>query len=220
MVEEALKPETFASWWTPLQAAAYAVDCVGKDSAGDAIWQLLVAGMIQAVATSSSITPEDRSPITNNSPSEIPKSRWQRFSQTGSDLWNGGYARFWIPKGWNGRNASYRAFGIKLNPDDIRANLPAPNPELFFPKRKPALEPPITATANKGGAPRKDWWDDFWIEICRQIYDNELKPKTQADLEKAMFEWVENHRGGTVGETTIKAAARKLFKAWGLGSKT
>ncbi|MBV8450889.1 MAG: hypothetical protein JOZ29_01270 [Deltaproteobacteria bacterium] len=79
---------------------------------------------------------------------------------------------------------------------------------------------PTANTANKGGRPRKEWWDDFWIEICRQIWMGDLQPKTQAELERAMFEWVENHRNAEVGETTVKAAAKKLFKAWGLGSKT
>jgi hypothetical protein len=81
------------------------------------------------------------------------------------------------------------------------------------PSTQPAKE------LNKGGRPRKEWWDDFWIEICGLIYEGKLIPKTQADLEKAMLEWVENRRDAEVGETTIKSAARKLFKAWKMGVK-
>lgn len=118
-------------------------------------------------------------------------------------------------------SAIYQAFGVRLNPADVRDSLPAPRPTpkpMWVKKPEPEKPAPILPDLGKGGRPRKEWWDDFWIEICRQIYDNELNPKTQADLERAMFEWVEN-QGFDVGETTIKAAAKKLFKAWKLGVK-
>ena len=67
----------------------------------------------------------------------------------------------------------------------------------------------------KGGRPPKEFWDDFWIEICGKIYEGDLKPKTEAELKRAMHEWVVNN-GHEAGETVIKIAARKLFKAWKL----
>lgn len=220
-----ITPEDVADWFTPMQAIGFASLCVGVDGASKAVWQLLTGGMIQAVATSSSQMPKDRSPITKDKPSIIPRSIWNDLSETGTDLWNGGYARFWISRGYE-QGTTYRYFGIKLNPAHVKANLPPPRPDLIADAAgsssstetpQPAPTPEIM---NRGGRPRKEWWDDFWIEICRQIWIGDLKPDTQADLERAMFEWVENHRNAEVGETTIKAAARKLFKAWKLGSKT
>ena len=212
-----IKPSDIEGWYTPIEACAYAANCVGTKGASNAVWRLLEAGLIEAVANSASRTPKDSAPIVRTKPVRIPERFWKAFTDHGSDLWNGGYARFWVSNKNSGTTFQY--FGIKLNPDDVHANLPEPRHQPEAPQATSPV-PAAEETANKGGRPRKEWWDDFWIEICRQIYEGDLKPKTQAELEKAMVEWVENHRNAEVGETTIKAAARKLFKAWGLGSKT
>jgi hypothetical protein len=102
-----------------------------------------------------------------------------------------------------------RFFDVRFEPEAVRAI--GPN----APKSPDAPSVPKEAEVNKGGRPRKDWWDDFWIDICRQIYEGDLKPARQADLERAMLDWVSDH-GYEVGETSIKNAARKLFKAWKL----
>jgi hypothetical protein len=105
-----------------------------------------------------------------------------------------------------------RHFNVRFDPAAVRAIVA---PHQVDAQIKP--RPEEVAPANKGGAPRKEWWDDFWIEICRKIYDNELKNiQKQADIERAMHDWV-SVQGFDVGETTIKNAARKLFKAWKLG---
>jgi hypothetical protein len=224
-----IRLDDIADWYTPMEACAYASLCLGWDGASKAVWQLLAGGMIQAVASSSSRAIKDRGPITNDKPSIIPKRIWTDFSESGSDLWNGGYARFWVSKG-DEHGTVYRYFGIKFDPADVKSNLPPPRPDLVAQaagtaapapaQNRIATSAPVAEPVNKGGRPRKEWWDDFWIEVCRQIWIGDLQPKTQADLERAMIEWVENHRSGEVGETTIKAAAKKLFKRWDLGSKT
>ena len=76
--------------------------------------------------------------------------------------------------------------------------------------------PPPPTQVNKGGRPAKDWWDDFWIDICGKIYEGDLKPQRQADLEKAMLDWATNH-GHELSEATARKAAKKLFSAWKLG---
>ena len=224
-VEREISSEEIATWCTPMQACAYAASCVGLQGASGALWQLLKAGMIKAAATSSSTMPNDGSPRADSKPSFIPKGLWRHASGTGTDLWKGEYARFWVAKDRvYGVPTAYQYFGIKFDPNDIKANLPAQNPiyeaEIMAAgavSTKPA-EAAKPTEPHKGGRPRKVFWDDFWIEICGQIYEGDLKPKSQADLERAMFEWVEN-RDHEIGETTIKAAARKLFKAWKLGVK-
>jgi hypothetical protein len=231
-----IKPnaEEVASWYTPIEACAYAAQIFGPEKASDAIWERLVGGMIEAVATATSIMYGDDSPATTREPTFIPRFYWRHISNKGTDIWGACDVRFFIPARLiqAAKPRTVRCFGVKLNPRDIHETLPpippdaqrwAPEP-LTAPYQEPSPKKPESVTkptvpTNKGGRPRKEWWDDFWIEICRQIYDNELKPKTQADLERAMLEWVENHDAG-VGEATIKAAAKKPFKAWNLGSKT
>ncbi len=130
MTEAATKltPEMFASWWTPLEALAYTSRCVSFNGANKALWQLLVSGMIAAIATSSSATEESYAPQTSTEPRFIPKSQWKDFTATGSDLWTGAYARFWSVGTRGSRPTTRLAFGIKFNPNDVRPNLPPPNP--------------------------------------------------------------------------------------------
>jgi hypothetical protein len=82
------------------------------------------------------------------------------------------------------------------------------------PKAPSAVKSKAAPSVPKGGRPKADWWDDLWVEICRQIYEGELIPKRQADIERAMLEWVTN-RGEDVGATTIRPRASKLWKAIG-----
>lgn len=56
-----------------------------------------------------------------------------------------------------------------------------------------------------------DWWDDLWIEIFRQIYLGDLKPKTQADIVKAMQQWLSD-RDIEAADSTLKPRARKLLQ--------
>ncbi len=86
------------------------------------------------------------------------------------------------------------------------------------PYRPPAqAEPtPIQAAAksenvNKGGKPRAEHWEDMWSSIAAQLYDGDLKPATQADIERAMMGWCVDKQI-EIGETAIRERARKLWK--------
>jgi hypothetical protein len=57
-----------------------------------------------------------------------------------------------------------------------------------------------------------DWREDLWIEICRQLYGGELIPKTQADIERAMHQWISDH-SHAAGGTTVRDRASKLWRA-------
>lgn len=46
--------------------------------------------------------------------------------------------------------------------------------------------------------------------MCRQIYFGDLVHEKQADIEKAMADWLAKHNY-EAGEQTIRRAARKLF---------
>ncbi|WP_196232981.1 hypothetical protein [Sphingomonas segetis] len=47
--------------------------------------------------------------------------------------------------------------------------------------------------------------------MARQLYGGDLQPKRQADIEKAMHDWL-SANGHTAGETQVRERARKLWQ--------
>lgn len=74
---------------------------------------------------------------------------------------------------------------------------------------KPAL-PQSSADKKKGGRQPKDFWDDMWAAIGASLYNGDLKPKSQADVERAMAEWIDGH-GYSASESSVRARARRLW---------
>ena len=62
----------------------------------------------------------------------------------------------------------------------------------------------------KGGRPPAEFWDDMWATIAASLYDGGLKPKSQADVERAMTDWIEG-QGFSAAVSTIRARARRLW---------
>lgn len=69
-----------------------------------------------------------------------------------------------------------------------------------------------SSTRPRGGRPPAEWWDDLWVEICRQLYSGDLQPTKQSDIEDAMHQWLLN-RGDSAASSTVRARARKLWMA-------
>jgi hypothetical protein len=217
-----VSPDEFANWVTPQQALLRARSALATD-AQKAIWERFHGGIIRTAALKSSrASPPDAEPQITETPTVIPARYWGHFSDsTKSEFWQTGVARFFFRP--ERKRVTYptviRCFDVRLHPTDVEASFPQSreiSPAVMHPVQEPPNRPdPTLPEPNKGGRPRKDWWDDFWIDICQQIYEGDLKPAKQADLERAMHDWVINH-GHEAGETSIKNAARKLFKAWKL----
>jgi hypothetical protein len=66
------------------------------------------------------------------------------------------------------------------------------------------------AESGKTGRPRASFWDDMWAAIARDLYEGDLKPQTQADIETAMFRWIESH-GHSAAVSTVRSRARRLW---------
>jgi len=106
-----------------------------------------------------------------------------------------------------------RYYSVKFDPAGVRAlvaNAPKKQPA---PVTTPSAETPAK---DKGGRPRNEWWEDFWIDICVQIYDGTLVPKKQADVERAMLDWATKH-GHELSEAYARQKARKLFTRFQTG---
>jgi hypothetical protein len=187
--EPEISAEKLASWWSPQAAFAYAKTCVGDGAAANAIWQRLIGGLIETASTTSSVTPKDRAPIPNWDPELIPRRFWKLFSKTGSDFWGAGDARFFLPG--TGTSTVYQAFGIKLNPADLRETLPPPRPppkrmwvkppEPEKPVEKPKTEEP---EPEQKGPPVAAEHLKAWFDLYQRVYsgpnDTEANAVTSA----------------------------------------
>jgi hypothetical protein len=72
-------------------------------------------------------------------------------------------------------------------------------------------EAPKTARlVSKGGRPPAEFWDDLWAHIAASLYAGELKPKSQADVQRSMSEWIEG-RGYSAADSTVKGRARRIW---------
>jgi hypothetical protein len=96
-----------------------------------------------------------------------------------------------------------QAFGVSFLRTDIEKMIPSGSVQRVV------RASPVLAT---GGRPPADWWDDLWVEICRQIYAGELVPKRQAEIQKAMQQWCSD-KGYSDAASTIRPRASKLWNA-------
>jgi hypothetical protein len=131
---------------------------------------------------------------------EIPKEFWWAEGHEAlTQNWPTGDFDTWVKRG----QVHLQAFGVSFLRADIEKMIPPPATKASV---------AATPTPSKGGRPKADWWEELWIEVCRQLYVGDLKPKTQADIERAMLQWISDH-DKSAGETTIRDRASRLWRA-------
>src|SRR5262249_52632921 len=139
---------------------------------------------------------------------QIPLNVWQRIAHghwDDSELWaTNDLVIGLLPQPGDFRSIELRYFGIRFDPIGLQKMLPSSDRSVT----SQALQ--NRKTNSKGGRPRKDFWDDLLIAIFARIYRGDLKPKSQADIEKAMLDWA-SANGHELGETSVKTPARKLY---------
>lgn len=101
--------------------------------------------------------------------------------------------------------------------NQMRADMDARMAILAYEFENPArVEPDVpeygerTIPAKIGGRPPAAFWDDLWAAIAVALYVGELIPKTQADIERAMADWLEANKK-SAAPSTIRARARRLW---------
>jgi hypothetical protein len=104
---------------------------------------------------------------------------------------------------WIDQEVHLRAFGVKF----LRADI-----EKLIAVVPPVAAEPVQQSADKGGRPAAEFWDDLWVEISRQIYTGQLVPSKQADILKAMQQWCSDH-GHNDAASTLRPRAGKLWNA-------
>ena len=78
---------------------------------------------------------------------------------------------------------------------------------------KPSIAAVVAPTAQakqKSGRPRGAFWDDMWAAIAFDLYEGNLDPHNQADVEQAMLRWIEEN-GHSAAVSTVRARARRLW---------
>lgn len=76
----------------------------------------------------------------------------------------------------------------------------------------PGTEKSPKAGASSGGRPPAAFWDDMWNAIWGDIYRGTLMPKRQADVERAMLDWIVAN-GHEASPSAVKPRARKMVEA-------
>jgi hypothetical protein len=133
---------------------------------------------------------------------EIPKQFWWAKGHAAlKQNWKTGDFETWIDSRYH-----WRAYGVSFSRRGIEALI---GPALAGRRVLP------DSTAKAGGRPAAAWWDDLWIEICRQLYAGDLQPKKQADVESAMMDWA-SKQGHDPAPSTIRSRTRKLWTALNL----
>jgi hypothetical protein len=81
----------------------------------------------------------------------------------------------------------------------------------MFPQTTPTAPATVRdASQNKGGKPLAAHWDGMWAEIAVQLWNGDLKPKSQAEIKEAMMAWFNNEEID-IGDTSVTDRARALW---------
>ena len=193
-----------ATWLTPKQALEIATKSHG-DLAAKIIMERLRAGFLIAIASRISHANEGEGPEIRNEPTQIDAELWVHL-QDGATFWSAGDARFFVydevyP------NQNIRCTGIRFLEKTIREMFPVPDAVA----QSVPQAAQSTPAKHPGGAPAKPIWEAVWIEIAARLYNGDLQPQKQADLEKAIMDIV-MILGDECGEATAKRRAKLLWQ--------
>jgi hypothetical protein len=224
---DVLTREEYEQWVFPMHALALLKDAADVETLVSDIADHLEDGLIRAAAETLKVTGSDQT----WQYVELDPRFWLGWSciadtafwQTGNrELFRDSEPcrRFQL--------APMRMYRVRFDPDGIEKLRPPPMPlqaptpaqlasairSLPSPRADAATAPntiDLDAMPNKGGRPRAEFWDDLIIDTIRRIYEGDLKPQNQADVVRAMQDWVSAH-GFSGGLTQIKPVASKIFK--------
>lgn len=181
------------NWISAADAVALLKPAMTGRSAQMAICARAHAGLVRAKARRFMMGDKSRDNC------EIPKEFWWAEGHEALEQnWITGDFETWLEK-----KIHLRAFGVSF--DQVAV-------EELMPKGTAMATASPSAPIAAGGRPKADWWDDLWVEMCRMLYVGDLKPQRQADIEKAMMDWLSNH-DQTASTSTIRPRAAKLWRA-------
>jgi hypothetical protein len=135
----------------------------------------------------------------------VPNYMFNGFDEWGDEhFWNTGDAALYQ------RDHLFRFFDIRFDPETISSGPPKRRPII---RDLPAKNEASERTVNKGGRPRLEYWEPLLIEMFDQLWHGTLVPKTQADIEGAMHDWL-SANGHSASERSVRQRAQSLWKVW------
>lgn len=131
---------------------------------------------------------------------DVPVWFWERFTLDGSS------SQDWERAVFAGRGQGPGGYcwitlsAVHFARESLDAMLPAPSK-------------PVPPSLSTGGRPSASFWDELWCAVWGDVYRGDLKPVRQADIERAMQEWVAAN-GHDASPSTIRDRARRMFAAY------
>ena len=208
--------ELYQSWLPPQKAIQLVKDSTsGGGSVERVFTEHLRGGVVRAAANRMSKHGEFGSSQERGA-FEIPFEWWQGLQA--EDFWTSGIAIFEVRdfEVLSLGRAQIRCFGLRFDPEGVQElidSLPkkTPQPHQVHSSTSALLHREI-ASSNKGGRPRKDFWEALWAHIAAQIWLGDLKVDMQADVQRAMLNWASMH-DKDLEEASAKIRARWLMEA-------
>src|SRR6185437_2785629 len=159
--------DTNTDWLTPRQAIAILDAAFDQRSSvsKEALLQCLRGRQIDAMSFKTLFSPENRSDQLVSF-YRIPAEDWDRVQWNDGFFGNGILAYRRRIYG-DSRYEEVRHFNVRFNPEHVKA-IAAPYQVTQGALSNTPSAPNHVVAPHRGGAPKKEWWDDFWIEICRQ----------------------------------------------------
>jgi len=149
-----LSPRT--RWWTPAQALEHAVKIVGRAAGSAALLDRIKGGRIRVGAATFSDQIGDEPPELFDEPETIPANHWRDVTSLyRSNFWHGDFEFSLRTGGGYGKPMTVRCYGIRLDPDGVRASLPLPTPATPEPPAVSLAKPPDADEAKDTPAPQR-----------------------------------------------------------------
>lgn len=102
--------------------------------------------------------------------------------------------------------------GVRFNPTQLSKLIEGLSQDGLTQSNESATDNGKVAGTRSGGRPAKPFWDQLWASVAAQLYNGDLTPKRQADIERAMHDWLALN-DENAGETAVRAKAKLLWTA-------
>lgn len=231
-----ISSEEYARWIPIRDALGQVAEVMHFPNAAIAIGQRLKAGLIVAAAES---VVGGRSGKERADYVKVPPAHWAAnwVTNSASTFWSTGQMTASQRTAYRDSPVSHTYFGLRLDPDGLAKLLPQPKGQLedtletlkatsrrldkiqgaseqldaILEARRAQPQPPASQRERHGGGrPPLAFWEDAILTIAQRIHLGDFKPTRQADVQRALAEYLAEH-GFEAGDTATKERAKKLW---------